>query len=350
MSYYIDMSKPLVSVIIPVWNTGDNVRQMISAVLAQDFEDFELILVNDGSSDDTLSVLKDVAKTDKRIKVFTKENGGPSSARNLGLDKAEGKYIQFYDADDDVASDALSITVGAMSDNVDVVVSGWQIDLDTPKGFIKDYKKVSPAPDTVTHDINQYVLKSLGDSGTLYNLWNKLFRANIIRKHKLRLREDLRFGEDLLFSLECFRHTSGISIIPQITYHYRSSSISGEFSSSSLVPEYRVANDEAIVAFAKDKDSATLQWLRWRWLMSYWSLVAGSKKSFSEKISLIGQFRPKDLHIVTSRGIKVLLMTTITACARTTTLTSLMLGWAMKVIRQLVIAVKSRLRSGRIAI
>lgn len=344
------MQEPTVSIVIPTWNASDSILLIINSILSQSFTDFELLLVDDGSTDNTLSVLRAVEKSDDRIHVFTKPNGGPSSARNLGLEKATGKYIQFYDADDNIAENALSTVMEAATEGSDVVISGWQIDLETARGVARNYKMVSPPTETITKDINDYIVRSLGSSGTLYNLWNKLFKAEIIHKNNLRFREDLRFGEDLLFSLEYFKHIKSIAIIPQVTYHYKSSSSVGVFSSSSLVPEYRAANDEAVVQFADNKNSADLQWLRWRWLMSYWSLVAGSKKSFSEKISLIGQFRPKDLHIVTSRGIKVLLMTTITACARTTTLTSLMLGWAMKVIKQLVIAVKSRLWSGRIAI
>lgn len=344
------MSKPLVSVIIPVWNASDNVRRIISSILHQSFRNYELILIDDGSSDDTLSVLQAIEKTDRRIRVFTKPNGGPSSARNLGLEKARGTYIQFYDADDNIADNALSVVTDAAAKGSGVIVSGWQIDLQTPKGIIKNYKQVSPLTETVTKDINNYIVRSLGGSGALYNLWNKLFRAEIIHKNNLRFREDLRFGEDLLFSLEYLKYIKSISVIPQVTYHYKSSSSAGVFSSSSLVPEYRIANDEAVVEFADNKDSSDLQWLRWRWLISYWSLVAGSKKSLGEKISLIKQFTPKNLRIVTSLGIKILLITTMAACAKTTAASSLTLGWMMKTIKQLVIVVKSRLRSGKIAL
>ena len=92
------MSQPLLSIIIPAWNTGDTVRQIINSVVSQSFTDFEMIIIDDGSTDDTPRILQAIEKTDERIRVFTKENGGPSSARNLGLDKATGKYIQFYDA------------------------------------------------------------------------------------------------------------------------------------------------------------------------------------------------------------------------------------------------------------
>ena len=124
------MSQPLLSIIIPAWNTGDSVRQIVNSVISQSFTDFEMIIIDDGSTDDTPRILQAIEKTDERIRVFTKENGGPSSARNLGLDKATGKYIQFYDADDNIASDALANTISSIESlKCDLLISGWQIDL-----------------------------------------------------------------------------------------------------------------------------------------------------------------------------------------------------------------------------
>ena len=122
------MRQPLLSIIIPVWNASDNIRHIVNSVLSQSLDNFELILIDDGSSDDTLSVLHAIEKTDKRVKVYTKPNGGPSSARNLGLEKAQGKYIQFYDADDDITPNALRTIVQAIKESKsDLVVSGWKI-------------------------------------------------------------------------------------------------------------------------------------------------------------------------------------------------------------------------------
>lgn len=346
------MSKPLVSIIIPVWNTSDTVRHMISSVLAQSFEDYELILVDDGSTDDTLSVLQAIEKSDKRVRVFTKANGGPSSARNLGLEKAQGFYIQFYDGDDNIDVDALkSVTSTINGDMSDLIVSGWQIDLQSPDGLIKGYKYINPPRQIVDTNIPTHVIRSLGQDGTLYNLWNKLFRADIIRDNHLRFREDLRFGEDLLFSLEYMRYVTKISIIPDITYHYQVNSGTSVFASSSLVPEYRTANDEGIVEFAKGDDtpetSALLTWLRWRWLMSYWSLVAASKKAIHEKVGLIRDFKPKKLSVsysINLLGLKKITLQMAASLCRRNSYLALGLGMVLSTLKRVIVMTKTQLR------
>ena len=345
------MSQPLLSIIIPAWNTGDSVRQIVNSVISQSFTDFEMIIIDDGSTDDTPRILQAIEKTDERIRVFTKENGGPSSARNLGLDKATGKYIQFYDADDNIASDALANTISSMESlKCDLLISGWQIDLQSPKGLITNYKQIAPNEEKVTSNITEYVLRSMGNDGKLYNLWNKLFNADIIRKHHLRFQESLWFGEDVLFSLEYLKYTRSLCVIPDVTYHYLTNNSTSVFSSSSINPEYRIANDEAIVRFAGDNPTEAehnfLQWLRWRWLMSYWSLVAGSNKKLSNKLQPINAFNPPGLVLARAKhiGSKNYLIQLIAMVARTTALGSLLLGWSINLIKKTIIFIKTTIQ------
>lgn len=278
------MNKPLVSVIIPVWNTGTSVCNMTDAILGQSFRDFELILVDDGSTDNTLSVLRKIEKVDSRVRVFTKPNGGPSSARNLGLEKATGEYIQFYDADDSITPHSLKICTDAiLASKSDIVVSGWQI-------YTVRNNKYTPyvlRDETVSNNLEAYVLRSLGTNGMLYNLWNKLFRADIIREHHLRFREDLSFGEDLIFALHYFSHISHLQVISDITYHYQESS-AGTFGKSALNTTFRRINSEELAIFASNNQTPEISdlfhWIEWRWLLSYWLLVARSHRSYRQKI------------------------------------------------------------------
>lgn len=214
------MQKPAVSIIIPVWNTGDCIKDIVKSITSQKFDDFELLLVDDGSTDNTPSILKELGRNDARIRIFTKPNGGPSSARNTGLDNAKGKYIQFYDSDDNISDDALSTVMNAVnSHDRDLLVSGWQIDVEGTKGIVRDYKQINPEPEIIDDNIIEYTLGSIGSGGTLYNLWNKLFKAEIIKENNLRFREDLRFGEDLIFSLQYISKLdlSRLSLISLIT-------------------------------------------------------------------------------------------------------------------------------------
>lgn len=344
-------AKPLLTIIIPVYNSARSIGVISKSILSERFTDFELILVDDGSTDDTLSKLKAIQEKDNRVRVFTKTNGGPSSARNYGVEKSRGKYIQFYDSDDNVADGALQTTISAISENdSDVLASGWQIDLQAPQKLVKNYEQIRPTPELVTENTTSFVLRSLGDNGTLYNLWNKLFRADIIHQNKLRFREELRFGEDLVFALEYFQHIKSLRIVPDVTYHYLTSSSTGEFSRWSIVPEHRVANDEAIIEFAGNSPSPTerdlLDWVRWRWLMSYWSLVAGSNKSFSEKLSLIDQFKPVNLRLahIKTIGWPRFLLQLATKIASVATFSSLLLAHVMMLLKQIIIMAKTALK------
>ena len=151
------MRKPAVSIIIPVWNTGDCIKDIVKSIVSQKFDDFELLLVDDGSTDNTPSILKELGKNDDRIRIFTKPNGGPSSASNAGLDNAKGKYIQFYDSDDNISDDALSTVVSAMnSHDRDLLVSGWQIDVESTKGIVRGYKQINPEPEIIDDNIIEY--------------------------------------------------------------------------------------------------------------------------------------------------------------------------------------------------
>ncbi|NCU29246.1 glycosyltransferase [Candidatus Saccharibacteria bacterium] len=346
------MSNPLLSIVIPVWNNPRSIKNIASSILSQSFDDFELILVDDGSTDDTLQNLRDIAETDSRVKVITKPNGGPSSARNLGLDEATGKYIQFFDSDDDIKGGSLSLVVSEMEQRAnDMVVSGWQIDLPTKSGSTRPYKQISPTSQVFDGDIKKSIIRSLGDIGTLYNLWNKLFRANIIREHGLRFREDLWFGEDLVFALNYLEHAKRVDIIPDITYCYLTNAGGSVVGHSSLVPEYRVANDEEIVKFAGntlDNESRDLlNWLRRRWVMSFWITVSRSDKSLSEKRKLIRKVNIKGIKTVWSPkyiGLKHWLIGLILAVVKTSTIFILIFGSLANLAKNLIKSLKLTLR------
>lgn len=284
------MKAPTLSIIIPVYNAAEYLDGIVTAILHEEFRDFELILVDDGSTDDSLALMKRYATKDRRVRIYSKENGGPSSARNLGLARARGQYIQFYDSDDTILPGALHTIIRAIdSTGADLLVSGWQIRRLTPQSVTP----ISPQPATVDEDIVDFTLTSIGQDGTLYNLWNKLFRADLIRRHKLRFRDDVWFGEDLLFAFSYLAHCRRLCIIPDITYSYLVNRGTNVFRRSSIVPEYRQINNAALDAFIGKRPVRKTQelahWVKWRWLLSYWMLVSRSGLPLEEKLSLIRQ-------------------------------------------------------------
>lgn len=113
----------LVSIVIPVYNAEDYLRRCLDSILEQSYRDIEIILVNDGSKDDSSEVCKYYQNLDSRIKYFYKENGGASSARNYGIDKARGEFITFVDADDWLSNDAIEVQSSHMrSDKLDLLI------------------------------------------------------------------------------------------------------------------------------------------------------------------------------------------------------------------------------------
>lgn len=350
------MSAPLLTIIIPAYNAAASVGRIVSSIVAQEFRDFELIVVDDGSTDNTINVLRGLKKNDPRIIIRSQKNGGPSSARNTGLEKARGQYVMFFDADDDIDPQMLKKMVSeAQTHKSDLVVCGWRIDLQTQNDLIKNYKQVSPPSQHIEGSqavIKPYVLRSIGRSGQLYNLWNKLFRRDIIQKAGLRFREDLRFGEDLVFTFHYLRHASRLQLIPTPLYHYVSGSSSSLFGASALAPEYRRANDQELRAYAGEPRSAELDdllgWVRWRWLLSYYLIVARSSHAGSKKLQLIRAAVDDNLSLANQPrhiGIKYYLIEVVLSVIRHSSHVTLFTAHLVNFAKQLVIDIKSRAKN-----
>ena len=118
---------PKISVIVPVYNVEKYLRRCIDSILSQTFSDFELLLIDDGSKDKSGEICDEYAAKDARVRVFHKENGGVSSARNLGLDNAKGDWITFSDSDDELLPDAFEAVCGYMHEGIDMIKTGYQI-------------------------------------------------------------------------------------------------------------------------------------------------------------------------------------------------------------------------------
>ncbi len=202
-----------VSIIIPVYNTGERLRRCLESVIGQTFKDYECLVVDDGSSDISPSIIDEYAKKDGRIKSICKKNGGVSSARNLGLNMATGEWIVFLDSDDELDSKHLENMLVVANDNVDAVFTGY---VDLRQANRKD-----------THSyLNQYyegkeaIKKFLTQTDVLGYMipWDKMFRRSLIEKHHIRFDEKLALSEDRLFCYQYLLHINAIATISSITY------------------------------------------------------------------------------------------------------------------------------------
>ena len=198
------MSKtPMVSIIVPVYNASKTLRRCVDSVLKQEYTDFELLLVDDGSRDDSGAICDEYAGKDPRVRVIHKANAGVSAARNDALDQARGEYLQFLDSDDWLSPDATRLLVRtAQETQCDLViadfyrVSGERV---SHKGEIDEEGVMS------REAFAAYMMENPADY--YYGvLWNKLFRRKIVEEYRLRMNEDLRWCEDFLFNLEYILH------------------------------------------------------------------------------------------------------------------------------------------------
>lgn len=192
-------NEALVSVIIPTYNVNNFIDKTIRTVLDQDYMNFEILVVDDESTDGTKEVIDDIAKIDKRIKVFHLDKHlGVSAARNYGMNNAQGKYIFFVDGDDEIENDFLSKLVAPMeNDDMDMTIAGYSWGDMISHVFTYGQGKYSEvSKKEVYNSINTWGNKIGG------YVWNKGFRADIIRDNNLRFDETLDLAEDLLFTAE----------------------------------------------------------------------------------------------------------------------------------------------------
>lgn len=211
----------IVSIIVPVFNAEEKVELTIKSILNQTFEDFELILVNDGSSDNSGSICDHYSKLDSRIKIIHQKNLGPSSARNSGIKESNGRYITFIDADDTVDSNWLSMMLELeKQSNADLIIAGY-------KRLIKKNKLITKtkviSPNASFFKSNQEILsniESLIAKGIFNPLWNKLYKSEIIKENNLTLNKDYSLGEDFLFNINYIEKCNNIFISSESHYNY----------------------------------------------------------------------------------------------------------------------------------
>lgn len=197
---------PLISIIVPVYNVEKYLSKCIESVLAQGVEDFELLLVNDGSKDNSLAICNDYAQRDCRIKVFSKENGGVSSARNLALDNATGEWVTFVDADDWLAEGALKECLPYMEEYEIIRFSTLDVFADGRT----HHRKVRYAKDwdeAFRHVVGHRTM--IGVAGTLY-------RRSLLEEHHVRFDKSIIYGEDWLLLATAMSHSKSVKTLSDL--------------------------------------------------------------------------------------------------------------------------------------
>ena len=203
----------MVSIIVPVYNCENYIEEAAQSVLDQTCPDWELILVNDGSTDSSGELVKKIASKDSRILCFDRENQGVSAARNFGLTHATGQYVMFLDADDKLFPDAVK-TMVEKADGVDLVICGIQKSGGTALSVTEKERCYNSITDSA-EDVDNLYRKAFYHSPC-----NKLYQRERITNL---FDQNFSHGEDLLFNLGYFENCGKIRVIPQLLYWYRES-------------------------------------------------------------------------------------------------------------------------------
>ena len=208
---------PSVSIIVPVYNAEACLRRCVESVLNQEYADFELLLADDGSRDSSGRICDEYAVADSRVRVFHKENSGVSDSRNLCLDQARGRYLQFLDADDWITANATKLLVQAMEEHLcDLVISDFYRVVGervSPKGDIDEAQVLSR---------EEYASHMMENPANYYYgvLWNKLYRREIVERHHLRMDPAISWCEDFMFNLEYIRRAKTFFALQVPVYYY----------------------------------------------------------------------------------------------------------------------------------
>lgn len=208
-----------VSIVAPVYNVAHYLPSFINSIIRQSFLDWELILVDDGSTDSSGLICDDYSYKDNRIKVIHKTNGGVSSARNAGIKEAKGRWLLLPDADDSLFRDALQVLLSYAKDDVDLIGAGYVRNV---LGKIVQERKPSETKKmTVSDYIDEIGIIPQARNTDRY-CWNKLFRLSVIKENSILFNESLFYREDILFIYQylmyCTRLVQSISYKMYIYY------------------------------------------------------------------------------------------------------------------------------------
>lgn len=230
---------PLISIIVAIYKAEDYLEKCINSLLKQTFKDFEILLIDDGSPDNSGIICDEYAKIDSRIQVYHKENGGVSSARQLGLNKAKGKYIIHADPDDWIEADMLKeLYSKAEAENADMTICDYYVDFKNSNKTIY----VNQKPKSLEHiEVLKELFINLHGSGC-----NKLIKKDCFDKFNIAYPQEIKFCEDLYVNAAILKNKIKIAYLPKAFYHYvqyiNTNSLTSSYSINTFLHDKELVN------------------------------------------------------------------------------------------------------------
>ena len=235
------MNQPLVSIILPVYNAQNHLARCVGSICAQTYRNIEIIILNDGSKDQSLPVCEEFRQKDPRILLVDKANSGVSDTRNLGLKLASGKYVEFVDSDDYLDPDFTERLVAAAEENeADFVIAPYKMVI--PAGASKPEQVLDKIQDELgvmsvarppevreygflpagVYDKDTFALRLMDKPASYFYgvLWNKLYRRDLLAAHDIRFTSEMRWAEDLVFNMQYIQYAERFVAIDKPGYYY----------------------------------------------------------------------------------------------------------------------------------
>ena len=235
------MNQPLVSIILPVYNAQSHLARCVGSICAQTYRNIEIIILNDGSKDQSLPVCEEFRQKDPRILLVDKANSGVSDTRNLGLKLASGKYVEFVDSDDYLDPDFTERLVAAAEENeADFVIAPYKMVI--PAGASKPEQVLDKIHDELgvmsvarppevreygflpagVYDKDTFALRLMDKPASYFYsvLWNKLYRRDILTGNDIQFVSEMRWAEDLVFNLRYIQYAERFVAIDKPGYYY----------------------------------------------------------------------------------------------------------------------------------
>lgn len=259
------MKNPTVSIIIPAYNCEKYISRCLDSVMKQSYIDFECICIDDGSLDNTAKICDDYAQKDIRIKVIHIKNSGVSAARNIGLDRAVGKYILFLDADDWIASEHIKNMLPIADE--DLIRAGFK---KIKNGHF--YSEEATKPLFLTKEEMASNFYSFWIEYPFWNVWGGCYKNSIIKEHNIRFDENVHLSEDALFIVNYLTFSKNIRITDKCTYYYedgQKDSLVHQYSPERLNVEIKVCK---LIEEFSDHKEYKIRWFYWHIVLNHFNV------------------------------------------------------------------------------
>ena len=258
------MNNELISIIVPIYNKEDYLRQCLDSIINQSYTNFEVLLVNDGSTDSSGIICQEYSERDSRFRYIEKKNGGVSSARNLGLELSEGAYITFIDSDDWIEFNYLEVLYNALRENnTDVAISSYKSYYLDGNFYLRVYSSQEEEFLRIGKRNRDVFLEEFPKLGKLNHdfhcIASKLFKRELLESQKFD--ESINYGEDLYFFFNLYLKIQSIIYVKEATYIYRQhgTNITLNFTESLALQEIQI--HEQILKSAENQGIASFYYL-----------------------------------------------------------------------------------------